>query len=177
MSLSGTVKAELRISQLDTGQIAPSQSAELAGLDEPLVIRLLDTFTYGDDDDQINVYWHRRVSFLAAETKTFTLDNGSLIDSATGLGVAFETVLVFFIKPVSDNPRLRVRVSHDFADSWDTCVIDGDLAIPGGAYGLLVNAKSGWDVHSGRNKLRFSAGLGPHGMECDILLVGRGTRG
>lgn len=176
MSLKGKIRTELDFRQSDQKQLAPGQSTVLAPLVEPVVINLLDMFDYGDADDQINVYWHRRLSFTIGEGKSFILDDGSMIDPATGLGVAFDRILVFYVKPVSKvpSPDLVMIQQNIGGASWTSAIDGGRVLVYGGSYLLLVNAKLGWSVGAGNNLLDFKAGISA--VECDVLIVGRGTR-
>ncbi len=155
------------------GKIEAALGFSWVGYD-PLTVLLFNEFAFGDKDDEINVLWYQEVRFLATETKRFTLDDGSMTDAISGLDIAFEKVLVFYVKPLTDDPKFGIRVNQDFSDSWNTAVIDGDVLIPGGGYLLLVNAHNGWGVPPNNNRLRLSAGISD--ITCEVLIVGRGTQ-
>lgn len=174
MSLDGTLKVELRFQQSDSGQLAADQSAELAALAEALTIPVLTSFRFGENDDEINIYWHARLTLPVLSDLVLTLDDGSLIDPATGLGVSFDRIVLFYLKPVSQVVTISVAMDQSHADSWNTAYLGGEFRMNGGDYTLAVSPLLGWKVLAGKNKIRLASAL--VSSDCDILIVGRGTR-
>lgn len=180
MSLSGSAEVTLKFRQ------SAMPFSELAAVNDSLLLRTLDPFTWGDGAGQVNIFWHDQRTLAPQTEETLSLWGYSLIDNASGRGIQFTKVRLVYIRVV-DYP-LSGRATDDFGISEATTFpwagpFGGVPGSPGfrlvyPSYLLVMRDDvSAWVVDSAfyRFTLRNDRLVGQTNIVYKIVIIGVGT--
>ena len=180
MTLSGTAEVNL-----DFRQIAAPFS-ELADVVDPLVLRTLDSWTWGDGAGAVNTFWHDQRTLAPQAEETLNLWDYALIDNASGRGIRFTKIRLVYIRvvnyPVIGRAADEMGISEAVAFAW-AGPFGGVPGSPGfrlvyPSYLLVMrDDEDGWTVDSDfyRFTIRNDRAGGQTDIVYNIVLVGVGT--
>ncbi len=166
--------------QVDTTiQAWLSDALDLTARTEDLNINDRDSWAFGEDPGDVNLYYHDTLSFAGFELLQLRLSDGSLVDPASGQSLVFTHINVVYIR----DPRDIGIIYWEFAkaNAWEGA--DTLFNAVGGTSAAFIIHSGVWYVQNRlaavvtppNDIIYLTEGTGS-AAEIDFVLIGRGTR-